>query len=161
MSQNIHWQDFKSYGGKFHILSPGEMTEKTTEIETAVGKIAYHTLFYQTLEADSALYLVSYCDYPAGSLHSDSTELLQQFFENTIDAAVKDLRGDLRYSAASRLDGFPGYTWRIDYRKGKASLRTRAVVIGSRYYLLQVAMRREKSLSAAADKFMDSFRTMK
>ncbi len=160
LAQNIRWQEFKPYGGKFQMTAPGVLAEKKEIIETAVGKIEYHTFFYQTLEADSALYLVSFCDYPEGSLHSDSTELLKEFFESTVQTAVKDLKGDLRYSAPQKLQDFPAYTWRIDYRKGKAALRSRAVVVGSRYYLMQVAVKKEKSLSPMSDKFLDSFRLL-
>ena len=42
-----NWTEYKSFEGKFRVVTPGELTEKVDSIETEVGKLAYHTFVYQ------------------------------------------------------------------------------------------------------------------
>lgn len=153
------WRDFKSYDGKFSILVPGEFTEKVDSIQTDIGQLAYHTFYHQTKEsnADNVLYMLSYVDYPEGALHSDSTELLQDFFAETVDAAVKAVKGELLYANDWKYKNYPGKVWRIDYLNGKAVIKTKAFVANNRYYVLQAIAKKEYSMNYSADKFLDSF----
>lgn len=157
-----NWQEFHSYDGKFSILTLGDMKEKVDSIETAIGKLAYHTFYYQpeAADADNVLYMLSYVDYPAGAIHSDSTDLLQDFFKETLDAAVSSVNGELLYSNDWNYNKHPGKVWRIDYLNGQAIIKTKACIIGQRYYALQTITRKNKSLNFAADRFLDSFKVM-
>jgi len=160
--QESSWEEFKSYEGKFRILTPGPFRVKTDTIETQVGPVAHHTFFYQAPEkqAENLIYMVSYYDYPPAAVHSDSTELLKEFFSATISAAVNSVRGDLVYADDIRLDRYPGKLWRIHYLDGKAVIKTKAFVVGSRYYSVQTIMYRNMSLNSASEKFLDSFRLL-
>ena len=73
------WEEFKSYDGRFRVLTPGPLTQKVDSMETQVGKLAHHTFFYQPSDekGDNLLYMLTYYDYPENSIHSDSTELLE------------------------------------------------------------------------------------
>ncbi len=157
-----NWRDFNSYDGKFSILTLGDMTKKVDSIETAIGTLAYHTFFYQPKEADAdnVLYMLSYCDYPAGAIHSDSTDLLPDFFKETMDTATSSVHGELLYANNWNYKDYPGKVWRIDYLNGQAIIKTKACVVGRRYYALQTVTRKEKSLNFAADKFLDSFKLL-
>lgn len=154
------WRDFNSYDGKFSVLVPGEFTEKVDSMETTIGKMAYHTFFHQTQEsnADNVLYMLSYVDYPAGAIHADSSELLQDFFAETVDAAVKAVKGELLYANDWKYKDYPGKVWRIDYLEGKAVIKTKAFVMNNRYYSLQTIAKKEYSMNFSADKFLDSFK---
>lgn len=158
-SEAKKWRDFKSYDGRFGVLVPGEFVEKVDSIETAIGTLAYHTFFHQTKEsnADNVLYMLSYVDYPDGAIHSDSTELLKDFFAETIDAAVKAVKGELIYSNDWKYKDYPGKVWRIDYLDGKALVKTKAFVVRNRYYTMQTIAKKEHSVNFSADKFLDSF----
>lgn len=156
----LKWSEFSSYDGRFRLKTPGEMKEVVDSIETAIGLLAYHTFFHESAEVPSTenlVYMVSYCDYPAQSMHSDSLELLDEFFEATIDAAVNSVRGELRYSDAISLKDYPGRIWRIDYLEGGAVIKTKAFFVGRRYYAIQTITTRSKSLNTDTDKFFDSF----
>ena len=154
------WKEYVSFEGKFKILTPVEVEERQTEIETALGPIVYHTLFGQEdgAKVDNYVYMVSYCDYPEFSVHSDSTELLQEFFEETINSATESVGGTLMYSSEITLKGYPGRLWRIDYKDDSASIKTKAYVVGRRFYSIQTVTLREKSLNPSIDKFLDSFK---
>ncbi|RMG78204.1 MAG: hypothetical protein D6714_18500, partial [Bacteroidetes bacterium] len=133
------WQTFESYEGRFRVLAPGAMTEKIDSIQTDVGTLAYHVFFHQSdnKDADNLFYMVSYCDYPAGSVHSDSTELLAPFFEATLESAAASVDGKLIYADDIRYDDYPGKFWRIDYLDGQAIIKTKAFLVKNRYYSLQ------------------------
>ena len=157
------WKDFQSFEGHFRVSAPGEFREKTDSIETPVGKLAYHVFFYQPEVKDSAdnlIYMVSYCDYPPFALDADSTELLNEFFDVTIEAAVESVNGELAYSSERSFFSYPGRIWRIDYLNGQAVIKTRALIVGNRYYALQTATLKGHSLNTASDRFMDSFRLL-
>ncbi len=154
------WEEYRSFDGRFRVLTPGELRHKTDSISTALGSLAYHTFFFQdTAKAtENAVYMISYCDYPAGSLHHDSTELVRDFFKATVEESAFSVAGNVSWSNEIRLGQYPGIFWRVDYKDGRAVIKTRAYVVRNRYYTIQAVMRKERSLNAAADKFLESFR---
>lgn len=159
-TQNNDWKVFHSYEGKFKIEVPGGlMEEKERVIYTDIGEITYVTYYYQPAEEEmeNALYLVSYCDYPLYSMHSDSLALLEDFFNNTITSAKKSVYGELRYSESINYIDYPGKLFRIDYLQGTATLKSKTFLVNNRFYNIQIATTRGKSLNNAADKFLDSF----
>ena len=155
------WKELKSYEGNFRILCPGEMEVKVDSMITGIGQLAYHTFYFQDDNtAENLLYMLSYCDYPEYTVHSDSTELHQEFFKATLESAVNSVNGVLLYSDDMDFRGYPGKVWRIDYLNGMAVIKTRAYLIGNRYYSLQTITLKERSLNTASDKFLDSFRLL-
>lgn len=159
-SFQLPWKEFKSYEGKFSVLVPGDMEKKEIPIETAVGDLIYHSFYYQPTEKDpdNILYMLSYCDYPEGGMHSDSTELLRDFFEVTLESALESVKGELLYSDDIRLQGFPAKLWRLTYKDGEASIKTKAVMAGNRFYVVQTVGFRDKGINPKIDKYLDSFR---
>ena len=162
LDSNPGWEEFKSYDGKFRVLVPGEMQLNERAIHTDIGEIKYLTYYYQDThrEAENALYMVTYCDYPEYTIHSDSTDLLEDFFTNTLEAAIESVAGELRYSDILNYKEFPGRHWRIDYRAGHATIKTRAFLVGNRFYTVQTATERGRSMNQATDAFFDSFQLL-
>ncbi|MDX1943493.1 MAG: hypothetical protein SFU99_23200 [Saprospiraceae bacterium] len=160
--ESKNWREFNSYDGRFSILSPGEMKEKIDSIQTPIGILTYHTFFFQANQenADNVLYMLSYCDYPEGSMHSDSTELLQEFFDATLESATASVKGELMYERNAKYKNYPGKIWRIDYLDGKALIKTKAFVIERRYYTIQTITRKDRSLNFSSEKFLDSFKLL-
>lgn len=156
---NPDWEVFQSFDGKFKILSPGEMVKKEKTIETGIGNITYVTHLHQPTEKtpDNIVYMVSYCDYPEYSIHSDSTAFLEEFFKTTIESSVESVDGELSYSSDIELGKYSGKLWRVDYNDGKVSIKTKAYMVKNRLYTLQVITHREKAMNIWADKFLDSF----
>jgi len=158
--ESKNWREFNDYDGRFSILTPGEMVEKVDSVETPIGTLAYHTFYFQTEDknADNVLYMLSYCDYPRGTVHSDSTELINQLFETTLEAAQASVDGELMYERNVKHQGYPGKIWRINYLDGGALIKTKAYVIKNRYYTLQTITHKNRSLNRSSDKFLDSFK---
>ena len=156
------WKTFKDYDGRFSVLVPGELEKRSTAIDTEIGTLTYHSFVYQSKdeEADNLVYMVSYCDYPEQTIHSDSTELIQSFFETTLESSVKSVEGELVYETDVTMDNFPGKHWRVNYNGDKATIKTKAYVVGRRYYSVQAITYKYKSLNPSMDKFLDSFRLL-
>ena len=153
------WAEFRSETGNFSVLTPQEMELKTDTLTTAVGNLIYHTYFLQQQEKQgNQIYMVTYCDYPEGSVHADSTELVEAFFDATIQSATESVEGELLYIHKEKLQGYEGKRWRIDYLEGQAVIRTRAFVVENRYYSVQVVNPQYKNMNANVERFMDSFR---
>lgn len=153
------WQQLTNFDGRFKINAPAELIEKVDTIETAVGDLVYHTFYHQAdiKKAENAMYMLSYVDYPAGAMHSDSTELLKDFFVETTNAAADAVNGELLYASESEINKFPGQVWRIDYLDGKAVIKTRAFMVNRRYYSLQTISLQERNLNRSSERFLDSF----
>ncbi len=156
------WQYHKDFEGRFAVEVPGEMASSTDTVEAPVGQLVYHTAFYQPPKADKAsdnlMYMVSYCDYPEGTFHKDSLSLTTAFFEATMDAAAFSVNGELLYQTERAYRGQPGRFWRIDYLDGNAIIKTWGILDGDRYYAVQTATVKTRSLNTSSDRFFDSFR---
>ncbi|MEM9849774.1 MAG: hypothetical protein AAF847_17925 [Bacteroidota bacterium] len=155
------WVLYEAKDESFSILAPDELQEKIDTFQTDLGELHYHTLYHQSTEATgNQVYMLSYCDYPAGTIHSDSTDILQDFFEETIETATFSINGELMYQADESVFNYPGKYWRIDYRKGTAVIKTKAFVVDNRYYAIQVVATKARHINPDSDKFMNSFRLL-
>ena len=141
------------------MLVPGPVELKVDSINTDIGKLAYYTFIYQPEDqkADNLLYLISYCDYPEYTVHSDSAELVAEFFDATIETAVSSVKGELLYDNELFLKNYPGRIWRIDYLEGRAVIKNRAFVVKNRFYSLRTIALKEKNLNPSSDRFFESF----
>jgi len=157
--ENKPWKEFISVDGKFRITTPGEMIEKVNEIETEIGDFTYFSYIYQNNEkdAENLVYKVSYVDYPEYTIHSDSTDFVEEFFHSTIETSIQSVHGNLRYADEIKMLEYPGRIWRVDYNKGHDTIKTKAFIVGRRYYQIQVVGHRAKSLNRVQDRFFDSF----
>lgn len=153
------WEEMVSQPGRFGVWTPGFMLEKVDTMKTELGEMAYHTFFFQSpvKTSDNLFYMVSYCDYPEGSVHADSTALLEEFFDVTTKEAAFSISGDLVYSNPWEWNGYPGRIWRVDYLKGEAIIKTRAFLVANRYYTMQTIMLKDKSLNPSSKRFFESF----
>lgn len=125
-----------------------------------MGQVTYHTFYHQP-EKDpqgNQWFSVSYCDYPDGTVHSDSTELLEEFFEETIRESAFSVDGEVRYVETIDYNTLPGRFWRVDYLDGQVVIKSRAYLVANRFYVIQVVMLKDKSANPDALKFLDGFK---
>ena len=153
------WPEAVEFDGKFRVQTPAPLVEQVDTIEVAVGRLPYHVFYYQSpdMGADNLFYMVSYTDYPTGTAHADSLDLLEAFWETTVAASVESLRGELLYESTANFGDYPGRRWRVDYLEGKAIVKTWAFLRNNRYYALQTIALKEKSLNPSTDRFFRSF----
>ena len=156
------WEELRSYEGRFQIETPGTLTEKIDTLQTAIGRVPHHTFYWQAEdeEADNLFFSVIYYDLPEDGINSDSTDLIEEFFINTTEAAAKAVDGDLVYKSYEELSGFPGYFWRVDYLDGKAVIKSKAWLVDNRFYELKTISWKEKNINPSSDKFFESFKLL-
>jgi hypothetical protein len=156
----LTWKEFKTYEGKFRVLTPtGEMTEKVKNIKTGLGEVAYHTFMNRPEEKnpDCVFYVVNYCDYPKGTFPADSTDLINEFLDETVNESVKAVGGVLTYQSDIQILTNKGKIWRVQYNGDRALIKSKCFLVSDRFYLVQTMMKKEKSMNPSADKFLDSF----
>lgn len=153
------WKEYKSVEGKFQVLTPGDFDKAVDTVRTDLGKLAYHILVYnnQQKNAENLFYMITFCDYPPGTIHSDSTALLKDFFEASIDQAASSVKGDVMYQSDVSLQGYPGKVWRINYLRDQAVIKTKAFMVRNRFYSIQTVTLKDMAMNAASERFFDSF----
>lgn len=154
------WAEQSHFEGRFAVTSPGVFQEKIDSIATPLGDLIYHTFFLQppSETAENEVYMISYVDYPEGTIHQDSTELVAELLSETQDAARESVRGEIMFTNDGFQKEYPFRFWRIDYLNGRASIRTKAIVANNRFYTVQTVTRREYGMNHSTDRFIDSFR---
>lgn len=116
------------------VLAPQKFRSYVDTINTSLGNLINYT--YVT--KDSLLsYQLAFVEYPEGSMHSDSTELMADFFRTTIDESVIRLKGNKKYESEIHQFGYPGWFWKTTYGKNKF-MKTKAFMAGKRFYSMQV-----------------------
>jgi hypothetical protein len=153
------WIDYTDLNGRFKISTPGNFEEKIDTVDTEIGQLIYHTLFYQNDidRTNNDVYMVSYCDYPEEIIFADSTDLAGEFFQSTMESAAESVEGEILYSTDINLDNHPGKFWRIDYMEGAGVIKTKAYLVRNRYYAVQVITFDNKKENTFPDRFFDSF----
>ncbi len=166
----LQWKEVKSYNGRFSVLLPdGDFSEKVISIPSAIGSMEQHTFYFTPpkLDAENKFYQVTYLDYPEGTFHSDSTELRELFYQTSMEGAAQSVNGKLMYSedisAKSYLTNtenqeIKGKIWRIDYNKGNSIMKSKAFLVGDRFYTISVATVKARSRNLEAQKYLDSFK---
>lgn len=153
------WKEYKSVEGKFQVLTPGDFDKAVDTVRTDLGKLAYHILVYNNTQknAENLFYMITFCDYPPGTIHSDSTALLKDFFDASIDQAASSVKGEVMYQSDVSLQGYPGKVWRINYLRDQAVIKTKAFMVGNRFYTIQTVTLKDMAMNAASERFFDSF----
>jgi hypothetical protein len=155
------WIPYRSPEGGFKIMTKGIFKERLTHATTSIGEITVHNFVYQEESKDREahpVFVVSYYDFPQGSLHSDSSELSKVFFEETITGAVESISGTLVYKNELSLHGFKGFQWRVNYPNGAGAIKTQAYLVNNRYYSVSLMTYEGNKSNLDANRYFDSFR---
>ena len=155
----VDWKKFTPKGQPFEVFAPGEMKYGEKNLLTDVGEVKVVTYMHQGDNNDpNFIYLINYVDYPDGTFHPDSTELIDDLFKISIKTNLNDLKGELIYNTKINYRLYSGMLYRATYNSGKAVIKSKMYLIGDRFYALQVYTLSEKSLNPEMDKFLDSFK---
>ena len=99
---NINAQDsWSSFGSKeigFKIQFPKTPKEDSQMVDTDIGKIKMNLFTYDASQNkldDNLIYGINFSKYPEELISSDMTELLEEFYRNSIDGAVENVNGKI------------------------------------------------------------------
>lgn len=158
LSNQDPWRYFEAPDQSFSVYTPLVFETKNDSIETALGLISDQTFF---CHHDGAVFMVSYWDYPAGTFHRDSNELIEEFFLATIESAVESVAGTLLYQENLQYKGYPGKLWRVEFNDQKNGIKSKGFLVKDRFYLIQVISSLNKfATNPYPDRFLSSFKLL-
>lgn len=156
--QTSDWEYHLSEDKRFSVLVPGKLTSNLDTVATAIGPIFCDNLVYQEkIDSLAAIYSLSHCAYPVGTLHSDSTELTTLYFDSTVSNMVASIGGTLLYESDQKFAGYPGRIWKISYEEGKKWGKFKVLMVENRLYILQVRANNTVATRENATRYLDSF----
>ncbi|MFN6946338.1 MAG: hypothetical protein ACK4ND_15425 [Cytophagaceae bacterium] len=148
----------KQYGYKIEF--PKKPTEKPQVVNSEIGELKMNIFIHDASKDgkdDNLIYMVNYTEYPDTLIHSDKTEILSDFFRNSIDGAVRNVHGKLLSEKVIQIGEYPGREIKIDFRDGMAVIRMRIYLVKNQMYLLQTITETKKDFNKSITRFMDSF----
>jgi hypothetical protein len=153
------WRLFPESG--FKVLSPVALTLSVTEIPTASEPIKYHQYHGGSLN-DSLLHLAFVVDHYKISQQEigGDEEHLNEFFGVTVDQILKSIEGTLVYMDYTTYSNRNVCTWRASYLKGEGLVRGQLIIVGDRYYGIQVFGYANEKPDAHMYKFIESFQLL-
>lgn len=157
------WSLYRSPEGRFQIATPGAFKKTSLHSTTAIGEVDVHFLTYPVEPiSGEPFYIVNFYTFPPETVHSDSLELLDSFFVQTIQTATEGLPGaKVVYETEAELYGFPGRIWKVDDGERSRQVRCRAYLMERTFFMLMVLMPNEADDLDAVNRYFDSFRVLK
>ncbi len=145
------------------IMVPGGLMKHSTKTtSTNIEDLTYNTfaIDFEDPELGYFAFILSYIDYPEGSMHSDSTELIEEFFSIAVKESIFQMRGEMIYESDEEFFKFPTKVWRINYKNGRATIRNKSIMINNRFYMLQVMSSTNVKANEVAQNYLESFRLL-
>lgn len=159
-AQNNDWLPFRSPEGGFRVSTKGMFKKNITHAQTGIGEIDVYSFVYpEEPKAEDDIYTITFYAFPKKTMHSDSTEMVKEFFNETITSAVASVQGELVYDSDVMLHGFYGRQWRVNYGEGQV-IRTQAFLVENRYYMLSMISHAKDQSGSEANLFFSSFRLL-
>ncbi len=155
------WAVHRSAEGKFSILTKGTFKQATFNATTEIGDIKMYGFSYpETPKPTDMIYTIMYYDFPKGSIHSDSTELANDFFAETVASAQESTAGTVIYQNNIEISGYRGKQWRINYADDKMSINSRLYLVENRCFILNVISPSDSQMNADTNHYFNSFRLL-
>jgi hypothetical protein len=150
-----HWRYFEAPDKSFSVYTPLVFESKIELFTTPLGDIQDQTFF---CHHEGAVFMVSFWDYPTGTFHKDSIELIDEFFAATIESAAESVNGHVLYQEALQYKGHQGRLWRIEFNEQKNGIKSKGYLVKDRFYLIQVISSKNKfATNPYPDRFLSSF----
>ena len=154
----IEWKLVSEPGEGFRIQFPGAYSKETQTIESELGPLSTTMYRCEAQLADpNVFYTMSYTDYPAHVIHSDYKDMWDEVFNNSGDALIEALDGQLLEESSITHKGFPGRETVAVFDNGQKAAFIRSFLIENRLYILQVICERDRLRNSFITRFLDSF----
>lgn len=148
------YETFTSEEGRFSADFPGT-PQRQARTETAGDLVL--SLIHFTVDSGREAVSVSYIDYPSVLAEQDPQALLDGIAEGAATAATGEIEGvesELVSKTPASFQGNPAIDFEVDIEDRR--LEARALLVGSRMYLLQVVSEPEVTASSY-DRLVESF----
>lgn len=161
-AQTTEWESYYPQDSAFTISFPqGDLMTHVDTVHTEIGDLFMHKVINKSrINRKEVHTVISWNTYPAGTLHSDSTETLNDFWRATIEQSVDAINGELVYDNAQRVGVWPAHIWRVNHNDG-LRMDNLAVLKEKTFYLLQFSAPNSLEYTQLKERFFRSFYLVK
>ena len=155
---SLNWTVFTSENGGFSIMTPASLDLSVQSLTTHVGDVQLYTYTHKVPDSTAQVfqYSVTYYEYPEILIPSDSTEMIAQFFSETLDAIAERIDGQIVYSEPVPFQDYPARLTRISYQDDQYALKNKLILANNRFYLVEVFSTRDKVVDDRINKFIET-----
>lgn len=157
----IDWSRYSSEDFNYVIDFPSVPVEVLETLETDIGNLQMNITELDCSESEgysNLMYMVNCTIYPDSLIHSDFTDLVENFFSLTISGAVNNVSGELIDESISDYSGYPGRKVTISVDEGNAVFLSRLYLIKNNFFMLIILTNEGNSTNPNIDRFFDSFK---
>jgi len=154
------WKIYTNQAGKFSLLMPGIPDESTSTQDTELGQMTTHNFVLKARqEGHVAAYLITYGDFPAGSIEKmDVNQLLERMWE----AGYKNLGDKLIYKKTDPWNNFPCIEFQYKGTgNSKLIITARLLFAQDRNFLVSTVMLPNQVEDGYALKYLNSLQLLK
>jgi len=158
--QEDKWYSFTSDESGFGIEMPAIPQEQIKQVASNFGELTLNIYIHQAKQEseENLLYMVMRTKYPEGSsIHSDSTAIIESFFQDAINGSVKSVNGELIEARDISFGDYPGKDIEISFQDGAIIISMRQILVNNYVYVLQVMTLANNKDNELIDKFYNSF----
>lgn len=154
------WSSYTDPDSLFAIEAPGNVLIKEKSVLTGIHDLNVFTYYIKGIDEDpNSLYLINVADYPSGTFPVDSSELVEEFLNESLESLQLNLRGKIDYRQPIH-EPAQGFLSRISQHDKDVVVKVKTFIFEDRFYTLQVFTPSDKSLNDSVDRFLHSFRLL-
>jgi hypothetical protein len=143
---------FASKEGKFTVAMPEKPSEKTSKIPTDLGQLELHIFIVDQKER---AYLVTYSDYPAGTVKDNADKILTGVVEGNAKSLKSKVASEEKITIGKKKH--PGREIKIEMPDKKGLYRARIYLVGDRLYQVVALGPEEFAKGKEVDEYLKSF----
>lgn len=145
----------------YKIDFPGQYEKSSQTVASSLGELLMTIISYEpnsSVNDSNYVYMIMESKYPASSIHSDSTAIIEKFFRASIDGAVKNVDGKIIKEIKGSTGKYPNRTVDIDFQNGFAVIRMRMILRESKMIIIQSITNTEIYPNLSQQHFLESFK---
>lgn len=158
------WHVFVSSDNTFQVMIPGEFHMSVDSIELDSMTQTITTYLYSppdSLGSKNSIYMLSYTDYEFDEGYREDVAFIKDFFQASLESSRMQYQGIMDYGHILDNAENPTQLARISYNNDQNCVKSKMILVDSRFYYLQVFFPKRYSLNEDMDIFLDSFKTGK
>ena len=145
------WKEFHSTPGRFTVMLPGDPTEDSSQVTTAIGPVDVHMFHHDEIFLS---FLVGYSDLPD---RPDMVYNTDKMFDGSRNEVVRKVNARVISEQPITVDGNPGRLIILE-KDNNLNMKIKLVWLRPRLYQVVIAANDIRAGSADIDRFMDSFK---
>jgi hypothetical protein len=140
---------------------PSPYVQSSQTLASSLGPLIMKIISYEpspNLNDSNYVYMILESSYPDSTIHSDKTEMLDDFFNASINGVVQNVKGRLIKVTKGLTGKFPNRTVEVDYQNGLAIIRITMILRESKLMMIQTITNTKNYPNADIILFVNSFR---